>query len=673
MGDLLWMIWTFILGAMPGFFETSWFGPVIPGPSNVTSVCLVLVALLLVAATGEGHYSLSQKAWPRRLAVALGVAATLAWAALILADFVYLHFGMQLPGQMRVTCFNFRGMLRTPSESFALTGWALVTLWKNPVRENIPAVRIPALFLGAALWPCVAMLTGIAISVPDLFSAYAPDSWGVLMCLASGILLCATCARMAKTGIRLMDLVALFTGVVVFRAAAEVANPFLVTFSGVFPPVEFLLVGGYLVLTGVGCALLWCASAVLPRSATGTRGHSLNRERARIALTGFSGADRLTSREQEVVEDTLNGLTLQQIAEKHDLSASTVGTYRHRAYGKLGVSKKRELIELVARASCCNKKPVDDEVASPEVDGQEICLSKRARIVAYLIIIVLLAYIPPNYVSLSFPPYGMEVGEIAPYLVGSIFLVGGIARWTWVQREGLCFDATDGTPRDKDEMLRVVFTALGFLAAGWVVSMAWLWPFSGFEIPILLFDWMVWRGWAMLGMICAIVALGAFCGGSCRDLGGLKSVPRLFLKGVDELFLRRPYHVALVGVGLHLFTLERSVYSLDVLLTERFTELCWLTPRIFIAVLLVLVGARVFHYKDGDEGRICDGHVQEAFLLSKGLSELQAKVVVLTLEGKTSDEIASTLYLAPGTVRAYRSRACKVLGLDTLSDLKKWR
>lgn len=68
MGDLLWMIWTFILGAMPGFFETSWFGPVIPGPSNVTSVCLVLVALLLVAATGEGHYSLSQKAWPRRLA-----------------------------------------------------------------------------------------------------------------------------------------------------------------------------------------------------------------------------------------------------------------------------------------------------------------------------------------------------------------------------------------------------------------------------------------------------------------------------------------------------------------------------------------------------------------------------------------------------------------------------
>lgn len=138
MGDLLWMIWTFILGAMPGFFETSWFGPVIPGPSNVTSVCLVLVALLLVAATGEGHYSLSQKAWPRRLAVALGVAATLAWAALILADFVYLHFGMQLPGQMRVTCFNFRGMLRTPSESFALTGWALVTLWKTQSGRIFP-------------------------------------------------------------------------------------------------------------------------------------------------------------------------------------------------------------------------------------------------------------------------------------------------------------------------------------------------------------------------------------------------------------------------------------------------------------------------------------------------------------------------------------------------------
>ena len=75
------MIWTFAVGAMPGFLETSWFGPVVPGPSNVTSVCLALVTLLLVAAIGEDRHSSPQRVWPRRFVVILGVVATLAWAA----------------------------------------------------------------------------------------------------------------------------------------------------------------------------------------------------------------------------------------------------------------------------------------------------------------------------------------------------------------------------------------------------------------------------------------------------------------------------------------------------------------------------------------------------------------------------------------------------------------
>ena len=670
MGGLLWMIWTFAVGAMPGFLETSWFGPVVPGPSNVTSVCLALVTLLLVAAIGEDRHSSPQRVWPRRFVVILGVVATLAWAALILVDFAYLHPGTKLPGQARVACFNFRGMFRMPSESFALIGWALVTLWQSPARENVPAARIPVLFLGGALWPCVAMLMGIAFSASDLSSTYAPDAWGIVICLASGTLLCASCVRMAKTGIRLMDLVTLFTGFVVFRAAVEMASPFLATFSGGFPSVGLLLVGAYLIMVGMGCVLLWRASKALPRSTMGTKTRNLKWELARTSLAGISGVDRLTSREREVVEDTLDGLTLQQIAEKYDLSASTVGTYRHRAYRKLGISKKRELVELVAQVSRCDKELVDEEMALPEAGKRGPCLSKRARIAVILIITALLAYIPPNYVSFDFPPYGMEAGEIAPYLVGSVLLVSSIAQWMWVQPERLHFDAASGIQSDKNEILRIVSTALGFVAAGWVVSMAWLWPFSGFEIPILLFDWMVWRGWAVLGVVCAIVALGAFCPDSHRGIEGLNSI---FLKGVDELVLGRPYHVALAGVGLHLFALEKSVYSLDVLLTERFTELCWLTPRVFIAALLVLVGVRILHYNDQDESGICDGQLHEDFLLTKGLSELQARVVVLTLQGRTSDEIASTLYLAPGTVRAYRSRACKVLGLDTLSDLKKCR
>lgn len=104
---MLWMLWTFVLGALPGFFSTDWLGPVVPSPSNVTSTLIVLaVLLLIVAIRGKGSSIVLQKKTGGLLTV-LGIAATLVWMALIAVSYIYNHpLEYQLSESMRMTCFN---------------------------------------------------------------------------------------------------------------------------------------------------------------------------------------------------------------------------------------------------------------------------------------------------------------------------------------------------------------------------------------------------------------------------------------------------------------------------------------------------------------------------------------------------------------------------------------
>lgn len=65
------------------------------------------------------------------------------------------------------------------------------------------------------------------------------------------------------------------------------------------------------------------------------------------SLEQLDGYGKLSAREAEAVRMALEGLTQKQTAHHLGISAPTAGTYRMRAYGKLGVASKGELIELV--------------------------------------------------------------------------------------------------------------------------------------------------------------------------------------------------------------------------------------------------------------------------------------------------------------------------------------
>jgi DNA-binding CsgD family transcriptional regulator len=64
---------------------------------------------------------------------------------------------------------------------------------------------------------------------------------------------------------------------------------------------------------------------------------------APVPARGFEGAG-LTEREREVIVMAMQGLTAAQVAERLFISKRTVETHLERAYAKLGVRSKRELI-----------------------------------------------------------------------------------------------------------------------------------------------------------------------------------------------------------------------------------------------------------------------------------------------------------------------------------------
>ena len=69
--------------------------------------------------------------------------------------------------------------------------------------------------------------------------------------------------------------------------------------------------------------------------------------RANTSLVALDGIDALSSREREVLDLTLQGLTQKEIGAQLGVSVATAGTYRTRAYRKLGFTSKEELIALL--------------------------------------------------------------------------------------------------------------------------------------------------------------------------------------------------------------------------------------------------------------------------------------------------------------------------------------
>ena len=85
--------------------------------------------------------------------------------------------------------------------------------------------------------------------------------------------------------------------------------------------------------------------ALMEKSETQSRAPSQN-----LISTLLSGhAPELSAREVEVCAELLLGLTTKDVARRSDLGVSTIVTYKKRAFQKLGIATRRELVLLYQR------------------------------------------------------------------------------------------------------------------------------------------------------------------------------------------------------------------------------------------------------------------------------------------------------------------------------------
>ena len=165
------------------------------------------------------------------------------------------------------------------------------------------------------------------------------------VCSLSGLFLILL--RRLRAGIRAIDLVALLSGCMTFRAMAELSHGFVETLSKSYPDILGTLAVAYVMVVAALSALLVFAVVLGRRSLQASPPSARG---PRPSLAGVPGSDQLTDRERQALIDTLAGHTGKRIAEERGLAESTVGTYRRRGYEKLGVSTKRELMR--GRCTC---------------------------------------------------------------------------------------------------------------------------------------------------------------------------------------------------------------------------------------------------------------------------------------------------------------------------------
>ena len=138
---------------------------------------------------------------------------------------------------------------------------------------------------------------------------------------------------------------------------------------------------------------------------------------ANTSLVALDGIDALSSREREVLDLTLQGFTQKEIGSQLGVSVATAGTYRTRAYRKLGLASKEELVALLEAR--CQGRGDSAQVASADLAAR----SSRALHPLLASAAPFLVATAALYVPLSLLPFEVRFA-LSPLLVVAVFAVG---------------------------------------------------------------------------------------------------------------------------------------------------------------------------------------------------------------------------------------------------------
>lgn len=377
----------------------------------------------------------------------------------------------------------------------------------------------------------------------------------------------------------------------------------------------------------------------------------------------------LSAREREVLHLLAQGQSQQRVARELGLKPSTVGTYRSRAYEKLGVSNKGELADLINAQAPRAEQESSKAGATGTFKPRDARGAPSRRAGAFLAS-GLGTWTASCLMLASSRAPGVEV-DSAWYLGTAWLLLGmylGIC-WRTCRRGSAGLEKEDHGHQDELERgrrSRQDETGYAGEKRGYRSDLEAAIVRCSLPLLVPLSLRCLTRGClvALLILVATLCCIALVREGREGTLAmPVVSMPRpleasLALIGILALGPRYP------DVSSQLYGFEVSGLAVGAI-----SSVC-LSVAMY-HVLTTRAGCSRPEEGVEREGRRGAGRRVLSYLQGRGLNELQARVCALTARGLATGEICEELCVSRGTVSSYRHRAYTTLGVRSRAELRE--
>lgn len=622
---LTWCIWTAVLASVP-YVTYDITGQVAPGRFGVSTLgaAIALSGIWMIVTRYRG-LSGEKASGPRSVFVRVGAASTV--MLLVIEGYAVLRGSSGLGSEALVSVNETLSFGEFWFSVLAMTGWVV--------------------FSGSPEGPTKGLPRGVCLSVGVLWSGFAGVLASVaagssrlpmiLSCAASGLAVCL-CARMLLR--RFTPSEAQAPGILCGCCAFRVTQVFA---QGGSSPIGFFegpphseWYWALLALCLVVVAVPW----LVARRRKAEVEAACHETAAAPALVG-ERARALTGRESEVLARTVRGETAGAIASAMGIAESTVSSHRRHGYEKLSVAGKGALLAL-AREGGVEVRDVGEGVDEPSGDARSRTPSAMLTCAWAVLVVVAIAAAPPTEVLVDGEwVYGIEFYAswgLGVLLLAIATVVGDIG------------PAVASGTAGSSPLLHVAL----------LCSVTLLGPIA------IYFSWVVmpdYRLWASLLIVTCLLALGIDGPGTQGQGTFLRTCFVACGNALRECLATDSGGLLLVGAG---FAVAQSVDSL-VFTWQGLADLIVVLSLVAVAHVVERLGAGAPQTPPPEKER----ERALKYLEGRGMGELQAKVTLDLCLGYGTEEVASLRDVSIATVKSYRFRSYRLLGVHGIGELRE--